>query len=124
VYHAVYNFCVRELSSFYLDVLKDRLYTDSRASVSGRSCRTVLHEILAVLVRILAPVLSFTCEEVWAEMGGKQSIHLELWPARSGKWRDAELEARFERFSAVRDVVLKALEEKREKKRDWQFIRG
>ena len=46
IYHAVYNFCVREMSSFYLDVLKDRLYTDSRKSVSGRAARTVLHEML------------------------------------------------------------------------------
>ena len=116
VYHAVYNFCVRELSSFYLDVLKDRLYTDPRASTSGRSCRTALHEILSTLVRVLAPVLCFTCEEIWAEMGGKESIHLESWPARSSKWRQPELDSRFERFSAIRDSVLKALEEKREKK--------
>ena len=116
VYHAVYNFCVRDLSSFYLDVLKDRLYTDARDSVSGRSCRTVLHRILTDLTKMLAPILSFTCEEVWNHLGMKTSVHLEAWPKPSGKRRDTALEERWERFMDVREKVLKALEEKREKK--------
>lgn len=116
VYHAIYNFCVREMSSFYLDVLKDRLYTDARASVSGRSSRTVLYEILTDLARMLAPVLSFTAEEVWKHLGFSESVHLASWPeARSGR-RDAALEERWERFLGVRDSVLKALEVSREKK--------
>jgi len=116
VYHAAYNFCVRELSSFYLDILKDRLYTDSRASVSGRSCRTVLYEILTELAKMLAPVLSFTCEEVWAHLGKKGSIHLEAWPKAAVKRRDAELEQKWQKLMGVREKVLKALEDKREKK--------
>jgi len=116
IYHAVYNFCVREMSSFYLDVLKDRLYTDSMQSVSGRSCRTVLYEILTVLAKCLSPVLSFTCEEVWQNLGFESSIHLESWPKLSAKKRDCVLEERWGRFLLVREKVLKALEEKREKK--------
>ena len=116
VYHAAYNFCVREMSSFYLDVLKDRLYTDSRRSVSGRSCRTALYEILTDLARMLAPVLSFTCEEVWQHLGFQNSVHLESWPKMHRTRRDAGLEERWERFMGVRDKVMKALELSREKK--------
>ena len=116
VYHAVYNFCVKEMSSFYLDVLKDRLYTDPRNSVSGRSSRTVLYEILTDLARMLAPVLSFTSEEVWERLGFRESIHLQLWPKAHATRRDAQLEERWERFLVFRDKVLKALEVSREKK--------
>jgi len=116
IYHAVYNFCVREMSSFYLDVLKDRLYTESKKSIAGRSCRTVVYEILTVLTKLLAPVLSFTCEEVWESLGFKSSVHLESWPKASTKRRDVALEERWERFLLMREKVLKALEEKREKK--------
>lgn len=116
VYHIVYNFCVREMSSFYLDVLKDRLYTDARDSISGRSCRTALYEITTVMARLLAPILSFTGEEVWGYLGRKRSVHLEEWPKPASKNRDTALEEKWEKFLAVRERVLKALEEKREKK--------
>lgn len=116
VYHAVYNFCVREMSSFYLDVLKDRLYTDAKSSVSGRSCRTALHEILSVLTRLMAPALVFTAEEVWERTGSGESVHTQLWPKPSPKNRDAELEKRWEKFLEIREKVLKSLELKREKK--------
>ncbi len=116
VYHLVYNFCVIEMSAFYLDALKDRLYTDALRSVSGRSARTVLYEILSVLTRILAPVLSFTCEEVWQNAGKTSSIHLEAWPKPNPKYRQASLEEKWQKFLLIRDQVLKAIEEKREKK--------
>jgi isoleucyl-tRNA synthetase len=116
IYHAVYNFCVREMSSFYLDVLKDRLYTDPKNSISGRSARTVLYEILNVLCRLLAPVLVFTSEEVWTALGAASSVHLEGMPKPKPARRRVELETRWERFLETREKVLKALEEKREKK--------
>ncbi len=116
IYHAVYDFCVKEMSSFYLDILKDRLYTDARSSVSGRSSRTVLYEILTTLVKILAPVLSFTCEEVWQMLEFSGSVHLENWPKPLPSHRRVELEERWEKFMGFREKVLKALEEKREKK--------
>ncbi len=116
IYHAVYNFCVKEMSSFYLDILKDRLYTDDARSVSGRSCRTVLHEIATTLARMLAPVLSFTADEVWKSLGRKECVHLEEWPKAAVKRRSPELEERWGRFLVIREHVLKALEEKREKK--------
>ncbi len=116
VYHAVYNFCVSEMSSFYLDVLKDRLYTDSRKSVSGRSCRTVLYEIVTALAKVMAPILSFTSEEVWENLGRQTSVHLESWPKPAAKHRSIELEEKWSHFLEIRDKVLKALEERREKK--------
>ncbi|MBI2095079.1 MAG: isoleucine--tRNA ligase [Candidatus Omnitrophica bacterium] len=116
VVHLVYDFCVVEMSSFYLDVLKDRLYTDARGSVSGRSCRTALHEILTTLARLLAPVLVFTCEEVWQNLGLPESVHLESWPEPDPRRRREALEAKWERLLLFREKVLKALEEKREKK--------
>ncbi|MBI4432891.1 MAG: isoleucine--tRNA ligase [Candidatus Omnitrophica bacterium] len=116
VYHAVYNFCVKEMSSFYLDILKDRLYTDSPRSVSGRGARTVLTAILTDVAKMTAPILSFTAEEVWGALGPRESIHLELWPKPDPVHRDAELEVRWDRFLSVRERVLKALEERREKK--------
>jgi isoleucyl-tRNA synthetase len=116
LYHAVYNFCVKEMSSFYLDVLKDRLYADPCRSVSGASCRTALYEILLSLTRILAPILSFTAEEVWESLGMTSSVHLEPWPVSVKSRVDALLLGRWERLLVIREKVLKALEEKREKK--------
>jgi len=116
IYHAVYNFCVKEMSSFYLDVLKDRLYTDARSSVSGRSARTVLHEILTVLVKVLAPILSFTSEESWQTLGFPGSVHLETWPKAMPSHRRVDLEEKWQKLLEIREKVMKALEEKREKK--------
>ncbi len=118
-YQSAYNFCIRELSSFYFDILKDRLYTDARSSRSGRSARTALFEIFTVLAKLLAPVLAYTCEEAWgylASAGKAESVHLEPWPKDLERLRDAALEAKYERLMGVRERVLKALEEKREKK--------
>jgi isoleucyl-tRNA synthetase len=119
-YQLVYNFCVNEMSAFYFDVLKDRLYTDPRQSDSGRSARTALFEIFCVVAKLLAPVLAFTADEAWGHLaafrGKKESVHLEDWPAAPRQWRDPALEAKWERFLAMRERVLKSLEAKREKK--------
>jgi len=85
VYHAVYGYCVTDLSSFYLDVLKDRLYADAADSVSRRSAQTVLGAVLTTLVRLVAPILAFTAEEIWqftpeAVRGPAPSVHLAGWP--------------------------------------------
>ena len=83
VYRRVYDY-VTDLSAVYLDVLKDRLYADGAASTSRRSAQTVLAAILGVLVRLLTPILSFTCEEVWhfmpEAMRDAESVHLTGWP--------------------------------------------
>jgi isoleucyl-tRNA synthetase len=118
VYRQVYDYCVTDLSSFYLDVLKDRLYADGAASYSRRSAQTVLATILGDLVRLVAPVLAFTAEEVWqsaptALTGGVDSVHLAGWPA-AHEYADAgELRDAYEVVWRWRDAVTRAIEEAR-----------
>jgi len=78
LYHAVNGFCTVEMSAFYLDILKDRVYTSKGSSTARRSAQTVMYTVLDSLVRMLAPVLSFTAEEVWAVLPGtrESSVHL------------------------------------------------
>jgi isoleucyl-tRNA synthetase len=117
VYRCVYNFCVYEVSSLYLDILKDRLYTFGQNSIERRSCQTVLYEILIALLKILAPILSFTTEEAWRSLfPGRDSIHLCEWgwdKKTLASWSDAAMEEKWSRLLSVREEVLKALEEKR-----------
>src|ERR1039457_7706179 len=75
VYHAVYAFCTVDLSAVYFDVLKDRLYTSAPKSLARRSAQTALYRMLDAFVRLLAPLMSFTAEEVWGHMGRAQSVH-------------------------------------------------
>ncbi len=82
----LYQFCVVEMSSFYFDILKDRLYTSGRTSRERRSGQTALHDILVALVKMFAPVLCHTTEEVWGYLPAKEaeSVHLALWPEAKG----------------------------------------
>ncbi len=119
VYHAVYGYCVTDLSSFYLDVLKDRLYADAADSLGRRSAQTVLAEVLRTLVRLMAPILSFTTEEVWQFMPetlreGVPSVHLAGWPAIEVPAAEAEaLRSAYATVLDVRESVTKALEDAR-----------
>jgi isoleucyl-tRNA synthetase len=81
VYQGLHHFCVDELSSFYLDVLKDRIYTMPRASRGRRSAQTAMFHVLEALARWMAPILSFTAEEIWRYMPGQRaaSVFLETW---------------------------------------------
>lgn len=118
VYHALHNYCVVDLSSFYLDILKDRLYISATESKARRSAQTVLHEILTVLLRLMAPVLSFTAEEAWWFLPGRpsQSIHLEDFPEENASFRDADLNARWQQILALRSDVARVLEAARQAK--------
>jgi len=119
VYHNLHNFCVLDLSSFYLDIIKDRLYTSPEKSVARRSAQTAMNETLEVLVRLMAPILSFTADEVWQHMKGKDrpmSIHADLFVLVSDSYKDAELTRRWENIIAVRKEVTKALELSRKEK--------
>ncbi|MBI5149875.1 MAG: isoleucine--tRNA ligase [Candidatus Omnitrophica bacterium] len=117
---AIYTFCNEDLSSFYLDILKDRLYTSAANSPERRSAQTVLYHILNHLVRVLAPVLSFTAEEIFeampkdASMKSVPSVHLLDWLVMPGEWQNKEIEEKFKRLVAIRPDVLKAIEEKRQ----------
>lgn len=115
-YRTVYNFCVYEISAFYLDVVKDVLYADASDSEKRRSVQTVIFKILHVLVRILSPILSFTVEEVWDSMkfaGKEESVHMAMWPEAKGEmkgWKNKQLDAKWEKLLVLRDGVMKLLE--------------
>ena len=111
-YSALSNFIVVDLSSLYIDVARDRLYCDANASVSRRSAQTSLYQILDALVRMLAPLIPYTADEIYSYVPGKTaaSVHLlELQPAHP-EWTDSSLSAKWERLLAVRDDALKLLE--------------
>jgi len=118
VFHAVNEFCIVDLSAFYLDVLKDRLYTFAPKGLERRSAQTVLWRIAEVLVRLVAPILTFTSDEVWQYLPVTSdrvgSVHLTLFPtADELSATDAHLSADWQRLLTIRDKVLIALEAER-----------
>ena len=94
-FHALHNFCVVDLSGFYMDVLKDRLYTSAPADPARRGAQTVLYSLLLDMVRLMAPVLSFTAEEVWDHLPQAEdrppSVHLALFPQANPQYLDDQL---------------------------------
>ena len=118
-YHATIQLCAVELSAQYFDIVKDRLYTARREGKPRRSCQTVLHAVAGDVLRMLAPILSFTASEAWAHLPRPpaESPFLAGFPERP-RPADAEaLEARYGRLFEVRAVVQKALEQARKEKR-------
>ncbi len=109
------NFCAVDLSALYLDIVKDRLYTFGATSAGRRAAQTTLYEIAGTLVRLMAPILTFTAEEIWRYLPGhdaEPSVLLAgFGPERAA---DPELAARWERVLAIRTAVMKALEEARQ----------
>ena len=109
------NFAAVDLSSFYLDIVKDRLYTAGKKSISRRACQTVLYEILQTLVRILVPVMPHQAEDIWmsvpeCQKGGLVSILLSDWPAVKPQWHNEKLEEDFAKILKAREVVTRAIE--------------
>ena len=120
VYHSLHNFCVLDLSAFYLDIIKDRLYTSPAKSKERCSAQTAMNEILEALVRLMAPVLSFTADEIWQYMNGKNrlpSVHADLFVPVNETYRDRELAERWETIIAVRKEATRALELARKEKK-------
>ncbi len=119
-YHTFYNFCVVDLSAFYLDILKDRLYTFPRNSKQRRSGQTAMYKLLTGMVQMMAPVLSFTSEEVWAYMpgrtGNEKSVHLEKFPDLTDVSFKEDLIDKWEKIIVLKSEVSKALELKRQEK--------
>jgi isoleucyl-tRNA synthetase len=121
VFHNVYAFATVDLSSVYLDVLKDRLYCSAPGWPARRSAQTALYRLLDALVRLLAPIMSFTTEEVWTHMGRSASVHMALFPepgeltAGLGEGASA-CHDNWERLMFVRGDVLKYLEAARNEK--------
>ncbi|MBI2816585.1 MAG: isoleucine--tRNA ligase [Acidobacteria bacterium] len=122
-YHGIYNFCTVELSAFYLDITKDRLYTAAPSSLQRRSVQTALYRIADALVRLVAPILSFSAEEIWSYLParGFSSVHLAHFPEPAdfaGKLSVSQVERlqNWDRLIAVRNEVLKVLEVARREK--------
>ena len=118
IYHTIKNFVIVDLSAIYLDILKDRLYVYAPKSLERRSAQTVLWELLLSLNKILAPIISFTAEEVWQyvrkiDSSIKESIHLEIMPVVNERFIDKNLEETYEKLLEARDDTLKAIEEAR-----------
>ena len=120
VYHALYNYCTLDLSAFYLDILKDRLYTSPSKSKERRSAQTVMYSMLDSMMRLMAPVLSFTSEEIWSFMPEQkekeESVHLASLPEVNENIKDENLAGNWELLLEIRSEVTKALEEARAKK--------
>ena len=116
VFRSVYNFCTVELSSFYLDVLKDRLYTYAPSSKERRSCQTAIYDIILILAKSLAPIAAFTAEEIWSKLPlveGETSVHTAAWPRGGEGYIDKDLEKGWDEVLALRPCVMKAIEDKR-----------
>ncbi|ULA63732.1 MAG: hypothetical protein LZF86_110431 [Nitrospira sp.] len=123
IFHALNNFCSVDMSAVYLDILKDRLYTFHKDAHERRSSQTVLYDILLAMTKLMAPVLSFTAEEIWrtlrVQMGeaiGPVSVHLTQFPEADPQWRDAKLAERWETLLEYRSQVQGVLETSRRDK--------
>src|SRR3972149_3548717 len=118
VYHSVHNFCTVDLSAFYLDVVKDRLYTNRAGSRGRRAAQTTIYHVLDHLLRLTAPVLVFTTEEAWSFMPGKKagSVHLASLPEPQKEWLEPALEEKGERAQGEKAEISKALEGARQAK--------
>lgn len=115
IFHSIHNFCVVDMSNFYLDVLKDRLYCEKADSVSRRAAQTAMFDILDSLTRMLAPILSFTAEEIWSYMPHRADENAEsvllndITTGREVKESD-EFLTKWDRIHSIRDDVKKQLE--------------
>ncbi len=121
VYHAIHNFCVVDMSNFYLDVIKDRLYTEKADSQERRSAQTAIFMILDALVKMLSPIIAFSAEEMWKSMPHRasddaESVSLNDMPVYSSEYEDEALWNKYEDLIALRGDAQKALEEARNAK--------
>jgi len=113
VFHATHNFCAVELSALYLDIIKDRLYVLAPDDPRRRAAQTVCFEVLTALARLLAPILTFTADEVWSHIPGRgkpESVHLVTFPEERGEWINERLGGEWERLLEMRGEVSRALE--------------
>ncbi|MBC7883096.1 MAG: isoleucine--tRNA ligase [Anaerolineae bacterium] len=119
-FQTIQNFCVQDLSNFYFDVAKDRLYISAENAVRRRSCQTVLYHVLEHLVRVIAPVLPHLAEDIWQFLpypSGQKSIFRASWPVDNPQWFQPELLDRWKMLIALRDRVNIALESARNDKK-------
>ena len=112
VFHSVHNFCAVDLSALYLDIIKDRLYTSAPGDPRRRAAQTTCYDVLSALLRLTAPILTFTAEEAWRSLPGTklESVHLERFPDVPREWLDDALDRAWSRLLEVRREVARALE--------------
>lgn len=121
IFHAIHNFCVVDMSSFYLDIVKDRLYTEKKESDCRRAAQTVMFRVLDALTRLIAPVLVYTSEEIWQFMphvdgdDARAAVFNEM-PKATDKYESAEFAEKWEKLILIKDDVSKALELARNEK--------
>ncbi|MGN0621379.1 MAG: class I tRNA ligase family protein, partial [Porcipelethomonas sp.] len=120
-FHSIHNFCVTDMSNFYLDIIKDRLYCEDEKSLKRRAAQTVMYKILSGTARLIAPIMSFTAEEIWSYLPhcageNPESIFLNQMPEKSGVTADEEFTEKWNLIYALRQDVNKALEIKRNEK--------
>ena len=120
VFYTLYNYCTVDLSALYLDVLKDRLYTSKAKSIARRSGQSAMFIILRAMMQILAPILTFTAEEVWAALpswkGKEASVHMTQFPEVNTKYVNAELGERWKVMIDAKAEIAKAVEQARKEK--------
>jgi len=120
IFHALYTFCGVTMSAFYLDIIKDRLYTAAPDSVQRRGAQTVLYDIVDGMLRLMAPVMSFTAAEAWEHLPEDDSrpdqVFLSLFPEENPEALDNELDSKWKRLLGVRAEITKALEMARQNK--------
>jgi isoleucyl-tRNA synthetase len=120
IYHLLHNFCVTDMSAIYLDILKDKLYCSSADSTSRKASQTTFYSILTTLVKLMAPILPFTAEELWRylppEREREESVHLASFPELDPAYANPQLHEKWQRLFQVRTMGLKVLEEKRAEK--------
>ena len=118
LFQEITYFCSMEMSSFYLDIVKDRLYCEETTSIERRSAQTVLTEVLKVLVRIISPVLSFTADEIWERipeaLKEEESVHLSKWIEANPEYLNEELAKKWDKIARLRREVNKKLEAERQ----------
>ena len=115
VYHDINQFCVTDMSNFYLDIIKDRLYTSKKDSLERRSAQTAMYTILNALVKMLAPMICFTAEEIWKYMPHVkeeqvESVMLSNWPEVNEEYDNGELAEKWNHILELKELVAKELE--------------
>jgi len=121
IFHMIHNFCVVEMSNFYLDIIKDTLYVEKNNSPARRSSQTAIYIILDTLMKLLSPILFFTSDEIWKSMptendNERESIMFSDFPVVIDEYTNPELEQEFDKFMEIREIVKKSLEDTRARK--------
>ncbi len=112
LFQELYHFCIQDMSAFYFDIRKDSLYCDAKSDIRRRAARTVLDELFKCMTTWFAPILAFTCEEVWVSRYGDDaaSVHLQQFKDIPANWQNSELVAKWDKIKEMRNEVTGAIE--------------